>query len=52
MTSEPPQHPPDEDEPRIELPELETQVPVLCQSERVSVPPSDYIPQNEPRPMP
>ena len=31
MTSEPPQHPPDEEEPDdIELPELETQVPVLC----------------------
>ena len=30
-TSEPPQHPPDEEEPDdIELPELETQVPVLC----------------------
>ena len=44
MTSEPPQHPPDEVEPdNIELPELQTQVPVLCQSERVSVPPSDYI---------
>ena len=44
MTDEPPQHPPDEEEPdNIELPELETQVPVLCQSERVSVPPSDYI---------
>ena len=45
-TSEPPQHPPDEEEPDdIELPELETQVPIACQSERVSVPPSDYIPQ-------
>ena len=31
MTSEPPQHPLDEEEPdNIELPELETQVPVLC----------------------
>ena len=30
-TSEPPQHPPDEEEPdNIELPKLETQVPVLC----------------------
>ena len=28
----------------IELPELETQVPILCSSERVSVPPSNYIP--------
>ena len=46
MTDESPQHPPDEEEPDdIELPELETQVPVLCQSERVSVPPSDYVPQ-------
>ena len=46
MTSEPPQHPPEEDKPDdIELPELETQVPVLHQSERLSVPPSDYIPQ-------
>ena len=53
-TSEPPQHPPDEEnnfsedqtEPDdIELPELETQVPILCQSKRVSVPPSDFIPQ-------
>ena len=48
MTSEPPQHPPDEEElDDIELPDLETQVPVICQSERVSVPPSDYIPQME-----
>ena len=40
------QCPLDEEEPdNIELPELETQVPVLCPSERVSVPPSDYIPQ-------
>ena len=46
MTSEPPQHPLDEEElDDIELPELETQVPVLCQSERVSISPSDYIPQ-------
>ena len=45
-TSEPPKHPPDEEEPDdIELPEWEAQVPVLCHSERVSVPPSDYIPQ-------
>ena len=45
-TSEPPQHPPYEEEPDdIELPELETQVPILCQSEKVLVPPSDYIPQ-------
>ena len=53
-TSEPPQHPPDEEdnlfedqtEPDdVELPRLETQVPVLGQSKRVSVPPSDYIPQ-------
>ena len=28
-----------------QLPELETQVRVLHQSERVPVPPSDYIPQ-------
>ena len=46
MTSEPPQHPPDEEGlDDIELPELATQVPILCQSKRVSVPPSDYIPQ-------
>ena len=53
-TSEPPQHPPDaednlsEDQTElddVELPELETQVPIPCQSERVSVPPSEYIPQ-------
>ena len=53
-TSEPPQHPLDdkdnlsEDQTKpddVELPELETQVPILCQSARVSVPPSDYIPQ-------
>ena len=44
-TSEPPQHPPDEEElDNIELPELETQVPILCHFERVSVPPSNYIP--------
>ena len=44
-TDEPPQHPPDEEEPDdIELPELESQVLVLHQSERVSVQPSDYIP--------
>ena len=47
-TSEPPQHPPDEEEPDdTEVPELETQLPILCQSEKVSVPPSDYIPQME-----
>ena len=53
-TSEPPQHPPDDKdnlsedqtEPdNIELPKLETELPVLHQSERVSVPPSNYIPQ-------
>ena len=45
MTSEPPQHPLDEEDPdNIELPEQETQVPVLCQSKKVSVLPSDYIP--------
>ena len=53
-TSEPPQHPLDEENnlsedqtelDNIELPELETQVPILHQSKRVSVPPSDYIPQ-------
>ena len=45
MTDEPPQHPLDEEAlDNIELPELETQVPVLHQFERVSVPPSDYIP--------
>ena len=44
-TGEPPQHPPDEEEPgNIEQPKLEIQVPVLCQSGRVSVPPSEYIP--------
>ena len=46
MTSEPPRHPLDEEDlDNIKLPELETQVPVLCQSERVSVSPSNYIPQ-------
>ena len=46
MTSEAPQHPFNEEElDDIQLHELETQVPVLCQSERVSVPPSNYIPQ-------
>ena len=46
MIDEPPQHHPDEEEPEdIGLPELETQVPVLFQSERVSVPPSNYIPR-------
>ena len=53
-TSEPPQHPLDEEDnlsedqtkpDNVELPKLETQVPLLCQSERVSVPASDYIPQ-------
>ena len=45
-TSEPPQRPLDEEEPDdTELPELDSQVPVLCHSERVSVPPLDYIPQ-------
>ena len=46
MTSEPLQRPLDEEETDdIELPELETQVLVLHQSKRVSVPPSDYVPQ-------
>ena len=46
MTDEPPQLPPDDEElDNTQLPELETQVSALCQSERVSVPPSDYIPQ-------
>ena len=48
-TDEPPQLPPDEEEldnmDDTQLPEPETQVSTLCQSERVSVPPSDYIPQ-------
>ena len=52
-TSEPPQHPPDKEDnlskdqtkpDDIELPELETQVPILHQSKIVSVPPSNYIP--------
>ena len=44
-TIEPPQHPLDEEEPDdTEIPELETQVPILHHSERVSVQPSDYIP--------
>ena len=44
-TSEPRQHTLDEEGPYdIELHELETQVPVLHRSERVSVPPSHYIP--------
>ena len=52
-TSEPPQHPPDEEDnlskeqtelDDIELLKLETKVPILCQSKRVSVPPSNYIP--------
>ena len=47
-TSEPPQHPPGEEEPdNIELPELETQVPILHQSKRVSVPLSNYMPRLE-----
>ena len=45
MTDELPQHPRGEEEQdNIQLPELVTQVPVLHQSKRVSVPPSDYIP--------
>ena len=45
MNSEPPHHPLDEDElDNVQLSELEKQVPVLCQSKRVSVPPSNYIP--------
>ena len=48
MIDDPPQLPPDEEElddmDDAQLPELETQVTVLCQSERVSVPLSDYIP--------
>ena len=45
MTSEPPQHPLDEEDPgNIELSEQEPQVPVLCQSKKVSVLPSNYIP--------
>ena len=47
-TDEPPQLPPDEEEPDntddTQLPQLETQVPVVSQSERVSVPPSDFKP--------
>ena len=52
-TSEPPQHPLNEEDNlsedqtkpgNIELPKLETQVPILCQSKRVSVPPSNYMP--------
>ena len=44
-TCEAKQHPPDKEEPDdIELPELETQVPILCGSKRVSVPPSNHIP--------
>ena len=46
MTDEPPQLPLDEEEldkmDDIQLPELETQVPTLCRSKTVSVPPSDY----------
>ena len=48
-TDEPPQLPPDEEElddmDNTQLPELETQVPILCRSKRVSVPPSNYIPK-------
>ena len=45
-TSEPPQHPLGEEEPdNTELPELETQVPILHHSERFSLPPIDHIPQ-------
>ena len=44
-TSEAPQHPLDEEElDNVEIPKLETHVPTLHQSERVSVPPSGYIP--------
>ena len=44
-TSKPPQHRPDEEElDSIELPELETQAPILHHSKRASVPPSSYIP--------
>ena len=55
-TSKPPQHPPDEEDnlsedqtkpDHVELPELETQVPILHRSERVFVPPSNYIPWME-----
>ena len=46
MTSEIPQLPPFEEElDDTQLPQLETQVPILHQSKRVSVPLSDYIPQ-------
>ena len=49
MIDESPQLPLDEEEldgmDDTQLPELETQVPILHQSKRVSVPPSDYIPQ-------
>ena len=45
LLQSPLQHHLDEEElDDIELPELETQVPILYCSERVSVPPSDYIP--------
>ena len=52
-TSEPPQHPLDEEDnlskdqtelDDVELPKLETQVPVLHRPKRVAVPPSNYIP--------
>ena len=49
MIDEPSQLPPDEEEldntDDMQLPEQETQVPILHQSKRVSIPPSDYIPQ-------
>ena len=41
-TSEPPQHPLDEEE--LDDTELPDQVPILYHSKRVSVPPSNYIP--------
>ena len=45
-TDQPPQLPLDEEDlDDTQLPELETQVPILCQSKRASVPPSNYIPQ-------
>ena len=51
MNDEPPQLPPDEEEldnmddmDDTQLLETETQVPILHQSKRVSVPPSNYIP--------
>ena len=44
-TSEPPHPPLNKELNDVELPEPETQVPKLCQLERVSVPPSNYMPQ-------